>query len=91
MDVLVYAKEGDQPTEKDYYNQAATYSNYLMSCGLVETCDSFTVWQFSDIYVWYDENFPGKKEEYYPNLFTRDYKPKQAYTALALLLNSLSR
>lgn len=88
-DVLVYAKEGTLPTEEDYFNQAATYSNYLLSCGLVESCDSFTVWQFSDNYIWYEEDFPGKKEEYYPNLFTRDYKPKQAYTALAVLLRSL--
>jgi GH35 family endo-1,4-beta-xylanase len=44
------------------------------------------VWQFSDNYVWYDQKYPGKKEDYHPNLFDRNWQPKPAYFALLDLL-----
>ncbi len=91
MDVIVHATPPNTPSEKDLENQAITYSNYLFACSLVENCKSFTVWQFSDNSVWYGSDYAGTKAEYYPNLFTRDWKPKQAYHAVAEMLNILSK
>lgn len=86
MDVIVYAEAPEKPSDEDLEKQANTYQNYLLTCLLFSNCTSFTVWQFSDNYVWYGKNFPGKKEEYHPNIFDRNWKPKPAYFALLELL-----
>jgi endo-1,4-beta-xylanase len=87
MDVRVSAESPAKPSDGDLSKQASTYSNYLLSCKLIDSCTSFTVWQFSDNFVWYGKNFPGKKEDYHPNLFDRNYQPKPAYFALLKTLN----
>lgn len=86
MDVRVSAPSPEKPSIKDLQKQAATYSNYLLACKLTDSCTSFTVWQFSDNYVWYGSNFPGKKEDYHPNIFDRNMQPKPAYEALLKVL-----
>jgi endo-1,4-beta-xylanase len=86
MDVRVSSPFPEKPDPKDLQKQAATYANYLLSCKLIDSCTSFTVWQFSDNYVWYGNNFPGKKEDYHPNIFDRNWKPKPAYDAMLKVL-----
>jgi|LakMenEpi03Aug12_release.lakeMendotaPanAssembly.Ray.scaffolds.fasta_scaffold16222_6 endo-1,4-beta-xylanase len=86
MDVIVYADKGSKPSQEDLQKQANTYQNYLLACIKLDNCTGFTVWQFSDNYVWYDQKYPGKKEDYHPNLFDRNWQPKPAYFALLDLL-----
>jgi len=87
MDVRVSAPSPEKPSQKDLDKQAATYANYLLACKLTDSCTSFTVWQFSDNFVWYSgQGFPGKKEDYHPNIFDRNWQTKPAYEAMLKVL-----
>lgn len=87
MDVAVYQENSTTVNPEKLLEQANTYQNYLLVCILFDNCTSFTVWQFSDNFVWYGKNFPGKKEDYHPNIFDRKYNPKPAYFALLKTLS----
>lgn len=82
MDVLLYEDKLSSPKEEQLKKQANTYSNYLLSCMLSSNCTGFSVWNISDNHIWYGDNVPGKMENYHPNIFNRNYKPKPAYFAL---------
>lgn len=86
MDVLLYKPKNEAPSLQDLEKQANTYQNYLLACLQFNNCVGFTVWNFSDKHVWCTDYFPGKKEDYHPNLFDRNYQPKPAYFALLKLL-----
>ncbi len=63
----------------DFQEQAKIYRDILRSCLLVEKCNTFVTWGFSDRYSWIPDHFKGWGDAL---LFDRSYKAKPAYYKL---------
>lgn len=70
-------------SEADREQQAVDYVAAVGSCLDVEACVGVTVWQFTDLYSWVPNTFPGKGEAC---LYTEGYEKKPAYEAVLELL-----
>ncbi|MEV5414068.1 endo-1,4-beta-xylanase [Thermopolyspora sp. NPDC052614] len=76
------ATEEQLRTQADYYRQA------VEACLSVRGCTSFTVWGTTNRYSWVPVFFPNEGEA---TIFTDDFRPKPAYTALQTALAKARR
>ncbi|MGC1211393.1 MAG: endo-1,4-beta-xylanase [Micromonospora sp.] len=66
-------------TPEKLASQALLYQRVLAACLAVPTCESFTVWGFTDAGSWIPQRYPGYGDAC---LFDEDMRPKQAHGAL---------
>ncbi len=77
MDVQI---QGDtRPMAQRLAAQAQVYYNMLHTCLVVNTCEAFVMWGFTDRYTWIP-SATGHPDA--PLIFDTSYHPKPAYTAL---------
>jgi endo-1,4-beta-xylanase len=70
-------------TPEKLTEQALLYQHVLAVCLAVATCESFTVWGFTDASSWIGQQYPGYGAAC---LFDADMRPKQAHGALVATL-----
>lgn len=78
LDVRIPLKDG-KATQKQLKTQADYYRKAAEACLSVRRCKSFTVWGTTNRYSWVPIFFPKEGEA---TIFTDDFRPKRAYTAL---------
>ncbi|WP_432534768.1 endo-1,4-beta-xylanase [Kineococcus arenarius] len=86
LDVRMDLPEGGEPTAAQQAQQADYYRRALQACLGVETCNSFTIWGFTDKYSWVPVFFPSEGSA---TVMTEDYERKPAYHALQDTLRSV--
>ncbi|MBB4957793.1 endo-1,4-beta-xylanase [Micromonospora polyrhachis] len=70
-------------TPEKLARQAMLYEHMLAACLAVSTCESFTLWGFTDASSWIPHNYPGYGAAC---LFDTDIRPKLAHSALVRAL-----
>lgn len=70
-------------TPEKLARQAMLYEHMLAACLAVSTCESFTLWGFTDASSWIPHNYPGYGAAC---LFDADIRPKLAHSALVRAL-----
>ena len=89
LDVRITLEEGeDEPTAAQQAQQADYYQRALDACLAVRTCNSFTIWGFTDKYSWVPVFFPNQGSA---TVMTEDYERKPAYHALQDSLRAARR
>ncbi|WP_432488747.1 endo-1,4-beta-xylanase [Kineococcus sp. SYSU DK018] len=86
LDVRMDLPEGGEPTAAQQAQQADYYRRALEACLGVDTCNSFTIWGFTDKYSWVPVFFPSEGSA---TVMTEDYDRKPAYHALRDTLSSV--
>ena len=77
MDVQI---QGDtRPMAQRLTAQAQVYHDMLHTCLVVQSCEAFVMWGFTDRYTWI--TFATKHVDA-PLIFDTNYRPKPAYTAI---------
>ncbi|MBY8872434.1 endo-1,4-beta-xylanase [Micromonospora sp. PLK6-60] len=66
-------------SQEELVNQALLYQHMLAACLAVPTCESFTVWGFTDASSWIPHRYRGYGAAC---LFDAEMRPKQAHRAL---------
>ncbi|SFD54125.1 endo-1,4-beta-xylanase [Streptomyces aidingensis] len=79
VDVRMDLPESGEPTEEQLQQQADYYVRMLNACLAVESCNSFTVWGFTDKYSWVPVFFEGQGSA---TIMTDDFTRKPAFFAL---------
>ncbi|MEU8298057.1 endo-1,4-beta-xylanase [Micromonospora sp. NPDC048909] len=75
-------------TPEKLVSQALLYQHMLTTCLAVSTCESFTLWGFSDGSSWIGAHFPGYGAAC---VYDREFRPKPAHDALMQELRSRHR
>ncbi len=79
LDVRMDLPESGVPTAEQERKQADYYRRALEACLVVDGCNSFTIWGFTDKYSWVPVFFEG---EGFANVMTDDFDRKPAFHAL---------
>ena len=79
LDVRMDLPPSGEPTPEQEQQQASYYQQFLEACLAVDTCNSFTLWGFSDKYSWVPVFFPSEGSA---TVMTEEFQRKPAYYAL---------
>ncbi|GAB3466418.1 endo-1,4-beta-xylanase [Streptomonospora sediminis] len=79
VDVRMQVPESGEPTGEQLDTQADYYRQALAACLDVQSCESFTIWGFTDKYSWVPVFFEGEGSA---TVMTGDYTRKPAFFEL---------